>query len=102
LIAAQQQQISKLVDSMQEQKQLLEQSLRNSQAGSAQVSSAQPLVSPLPSFGEVASLQPVIPLGPASTNAASSALLSMVPASAPSAQNAQAQQPSQSSLFVTF
>jgi hypothetical protein len=91
LIALQQKQISKLVDSMEEQKQLLEQSLRQSHAGAVQLSSAQPMAAPLPSLGEVASLQPVIPVAAATTLAVTAPPAVIAPAS--SAQNAQAQQP---------
>jgi hypothetical protein len=61
LLAAQQQQISQLVSSMEDQKKLLL-SLQNSTGATSQARS-KPEALALPNLGQVASLQPVIPVG---------------------------------------
>jgi Putative porin len=73
LLAAQQQQISKLMVSMAEQKQLLEHSLQSSQSSSAPPEGARPAALQPPSLGQVASLQPMIPSGSAADAVLSSA-----------------------------
>ncbi len=99
LIAAQQKQISSLVDAMQEQKELLEKTLHAAPERAAN-NTAKTQSSSFPSLGDVASLQPVVPLPGTATNGVSTTLLdlsvlpaSSQPASTASAQNAQAEQP---------
>jgi hypothetical protein len=92
LLAAQQKQISKLVDAIEEQKQLLQQSLRSSGASETPANSPQPQGSPLPSLGQVASLRPAIPLVSPAAAPVATALPAVLPAGSPAAQNAQAQE----------
>jgi hypothetical protein len=94
LIANQQKQISKLVDAMQEQKQLLQQNLRSPQAGASEASSGPPqAASQLPSLGQVASLQPIIPPDPAAAVLATAALPSVLSVTGSPAPGAQGQAP---------
>ncbi len=93
LLAAQQQQISKLMISMEEQKRLLERSIQTFQAAAPATGSSTPATLQLPSLGQVASLQPIVPPGPMLDTTLANAVPASVSQSVPPGQVAQPGEP---------